>query len=614
MMTTHKATFLPDNKEVSIPEGTTVLKAALLAGIDIASPCGGKGTCGKCAVVILADGNRTQVLACNTAVQKDMTIEIPDKSRLSNQKVLLSEKQLTEGEFWRKYKLAPVAGKYHVSMKKPDLTDNMNDLDRLMKALKTDCGIEDASISLDCLRRLPDAVRKGGFEVTVTVASYRGRSEMIAVESGKAEKPPYGVAVDIGTTTIAASLLDLVKGEVLDREGSYNKQAAYGADVISRIIYADENRDGLENLKAAVISSINGLIDEMLRRNGLAPDDVVAMTCGGNTVMTHLFLGVSPAYLRLEPYLPAAVSFPPVRAKEIGVGIHPEAPVLTIPSVASYVGGDITAGVFATVPDTADELNLFIDVGTNGELVLGNSEWLVTCSCSAGPAFEGSGVSCGARAMEGAIDRIEIDKDSLEVSFSVIGGGKPLGVCGSGLICMLSELQSAGIIDRAGNMKNGHGPEFCLVPEEKSATGSSIVIAESDVKNLLRAKAAVFAGIRTMLSQVQMDINDISNVYIAGGFGSHINVTDAVRIGLLPDLPENKYEYVGNSCIKGAIFGLLSKEALAEMDALAGKMTYIELSIGNQFMEEFVSALFIPHTDISLFPSLTQADEKSGKE
>jgi len=459
-------------------------------------------------------------------------------------------------------------------------------------------------------------IRKGSFEITVTIADFQGRREIIAAEPGKALKPAYGAAVDIGTTTVVAVILDLETGNILDQEGSYNKQASYGSDVISRIVYADENKEGLAVLKASVTDTINDLLETVLKRNSLDPDDVVAMVYGGNTIMTHMFLGVTPKYLRLEPYLPAAVKFPPVKAGETGVGIHPDAPVVAIPSRASYVGGDITAGVFAVLPGGSEEFNLFIDIGTNGELVLGNSDWLVTCSCSAGPAFEGSGIACGMRAMEGAIDRIEIDADTAELSYSVIGRGKPTGVCGSGLICSLSEMREAGIIDRAGKIQTDkgsgsirdgqEGPEYLLVPAEESGTGRDIVITESDIKNLIRAKAAIFAGIITMLEQVQLDVSDIANIYIAGGFGSHISITDAIHIGMFPDLPENKYEYVGNSCISGAMAGLLSGEALKEMEAIADRMTYIELSIGNQFMEEFVSASFIPHTDMRLFPGLQQ--------
>jgi len=621
-MSTYQVTFLPDNVTTAVCGGASLLHAARAAGVDLNSPCGGKGTCGKCAVRI-GESSYTDALACRTEVHCDLTVEIPAEARMKKQKVLLSEKQLDEDGLWRRYKMDPIAGKYHLTLPAPDLADSMNDLDRLLKALKKEHGIEAAGISLNCLREFPEAVREGGFEVTVTVVESGGRCEIIGVTPGLDEKPAYGAAVDIGTTTVVCAICDLKTGKVIDREGSYNRQASFGADVITRIIHADENKEGLSELKEAAVSTINSLIEALTERNGLDRGDIVSMVCGGNTVMTHLFFGVTPKYLRLEPYIPATVSFPQVKAADIGIDIHRDAPVLAIPSVASYVGGDITAGVFAIMPGGSEEINLFIDVGTNGELVLGNCEWLVTCSCSAGPAFEGSGVSSGMRAMDGAVDRIEIDRESLRADCGVIGDTKPVGVCGSGLICALSEMLAAGVIDRAGKIRTDKGndcirvrdeAEYLLIQSEESGTGSDITITESDVKNLLRAKAAVFAGIRTMLAQVHMDVSDIANVYIAGGFGSNINITDAVQIGMLPDLPEEKYEYVGNSCIKGAILGLLSKEALAAMDGLAGRMTYIELSIGNQFMEEFISALFIPHTDLGLFPSLQQAGQKQGKE
>lgn len=627
-MAQYQVTFMPDNVSITVENGTNLLDAAREAGIDIGSPCGGNGTCGKCAVRIVAGDYRHQndfhlseelkasgyTLSCNISVENDLTVEIPVQSRMTKHKVVLSEKHSSENEYFERHKMNPICRKYQLTLSKPDLADSMNDLERVKTALKKEYGISDVTISLNCLRKLPVVIRQADFDITVTVVRHKEGSEIIGVEPGKSAKPAYGTAVDIGTTTVVAVLLDAETGRIVDQEGTYNKQATYGADVISRIIYAEENASGLETLKKSAIDTVNGLLEAILERNGLTPEDISAMVCGGNTVMTHLFLGVTPSWLRLEPYIPAAVKFPAVKAAEIGIGINPDAPVLTIPSVASYVGGDITAGVFAVMPKDSDELNLFIDIGTNGELVLGNREWLVTCSCSAGPAFEGSGISCGMRAMDGAIDWIEIDPDSLEANYRVIHGRKPLGICGSGLIYSLSEMLEAGIIDRAGKILTNReskririgteGPEYILAPAEESASGQDIVITEGDIKNLLRAKGAIFAGIRTMLQQVQLDISDISSVSIAGGFGRYINITDAVRIGLLPDLPEEKYEYVGNSCIQGASIGLLSQEALEEMEELSSRMTYLELSIGNLFMDEFISAVFIPHTDLSLFPSL----------
>jgi uncharacterized 2Fe-2S/4Fe-4S cluster protein (DUF4445 family) len=329
--------------------------------------------------------------------------------------------------------------------------------------------------------------------------------------------------------------------------------------------------------------------------------------------MTHLFLKVSPKYLRLEPYIPAATNFPAVKAETLGLAINSNAPVITVPSVASYVGGDITSGVLATGFTRSEKLTLFIDIGTNGELVLGNNEWLATCACSAGPAFEGSGISCGMRAMDGAIDHIDIDIDTLEVKCRTIGNKKALGICGSGLIYSLSEMIGAEIIDRAGKINEGkdtqrirrgdEGLEYVIVWADESGSLQDIVITEGDVKNLLRAKGAIFAGIRCMLQQVQLSVEDIERVYIAGGFGNYINIEDAINIGLLPDLPIEKYEFVGNTSVQGAMLMLLHKDALDEALKLANHMTYLELSVGNLFMDEFISAMFIPHTDLSLFPS-----------
>lgn len=631
-MDKYQVTFMHDNVTVVVMKGTNLLLAAKKAGIDIESPCGGRGTCGKCAVKVISGNYDMQddshlpkelkdigyVLACRIKVRNNMTVEVPFLSRLTRHKVVLGSKRTRfnkEHDYFAKNPMNPICKKYHVQMEEPDLSDSMNDLDRLKNALYKKYGLSEVNITLGCLKVLSQAIRQGGWEVTVTVANTKGTAEIIAVEPGRSMKPTYGIAVDIGTTTMVVNLLNTDKGKILDKAGTYNKQAVYGSDVISRIIYTDEHPEGLALLQKAVIETINELIDGILTKNGLEPKDIPVIVCGGNTVMTHLFMGVTASYLRLEPYVPSAVKFPAVKAKELNININPDGTVVTIPSVASYVGGDITAGVLATMIAHSDALTLFIDIGTNGELVLGNKDWMVTCSCSAGPAFEGSGISCGMRAMDGAIDWIEIDRESLEVQCKVIGDTKPLGICGSGLIYSLSEMMETGIIDRAGKIlvgkpskrirKAAEGPEYVLVYAGESGTGQDIAITEGDIKNLLRAKGAIFAGIRTMLRMVQLDVSDIERVYIAGGFGNYINVTDAINIGLLPDLPAEKFEYVGNSCIQGAMTVLLCREALVESESLAEGMTYLELSIGNQFMDEFISAMFIPHTDLSLFPSLS---------
>jgi uncharacterized 2Fe-2S/4Fe-4S cluster protein (DUF4445 family) len=629
-MEIYQVAIMPENRTVSVQKGTSLLAAVKKAGIDIASPCGRQGTCGKCAVKVISGTCRIEeavhfpadlknagyIPACQATVEADLVIEVPRTSRLSRQKVVLSSQKTRfsrENDYFENNRMDPISRKYSIKLEKPALSDNMNDLDRLKTALYKEYGLENLQIGLECLKKLPALLRANDWQLTATLAELNGVDEITGLESGKSEKPALGLAVDLGTTTVVVSLLELENGKVLDKAGSYNKQAAYGSDVISRIVYTDETPNGLNVMQQAVIDTVNELVKGLLAKNGLEQSELSSMVVGGNTVMTHLFLGVTATYLRLEPYIPGAIRFPAVKARQLGIAINPEAPIISIPSVASYVGGDITAGVLATMLTHSEELTLFIDIGTNGELVLGNSDWMVTCSCSAGPAFEGSGISCGMRAMDGAVDRIEIDGDSFEVRCKTIGDCKPVGICGSGLIYSLSEMMEAGIIDRAGQInesissrrirKGSEGPEYVLVFAEDSGTGQDIVVTGSDIKNLLRAKGAIFAGIRTMLQEVQLSVADIDRVYIAGGFGNYINITDAISIGLLPDLPVEKYEYVGNSCIQGAMIVLLCRAAYRETVEISGRMTYLELSAGNLFMEEFISAVFIPHTDLSLFPS-----------
>ncbi|MGI6778261.1 MAG: ASKHA domain-containing protein [Acetivibrionales bacterium] len=630
-MKTYSVTILPENLTVNVEKGTSLIKAVKKSGIEIESPCGRHGTCGKCAVKVIngmydpGDQNHIPedlkdkgfVLACQATVIGDLVLEVPHFSRLTKHKVVMGAKRTKyqkEHDYFSDNSFKPLCWKIHVDLEEPDLSNSLNDLDRLRAVMSRDYGIKDARITLKCLRELPFVIRKGNWSATVTVLCINDEYEIIDIEPGKTDMPVFGIAVDIGTTTVAASLLNLETGKVSGRSGLYNKQSIYGSDVITRTIYADENNNGLERLHNAVISSVNELVEELLTKNSLKNEDVQVMVCAGNTIMTHMLMNVSPTFLRLEPYIPAATKFPTVKAKELGIKINPEGRIVTLPSVSSYVGGDIVSGILATMINKTEELTLFIDIGTNGELVLGNKEWLVTCSCSAGPAFEGSGISCGMRAMSGAISQIDIDPESFDVTVKTLDDAPALGICGSGLIYSLSELMRTGLIDRAGKFSEridtprlritNEGMEFVLVYSEESGSGKDIVITEGDIKNLIRAKGAIFAGIRTMLEQVQLSMTDIERVYIAGGFGSYLNITDSISIGLLPDLPEEKYEYIGNSSVQGAMIVLLDRDALKTAENIADMMTYIELSLGNMFMDEFISALFIPHTDLSLFPSL----------
>jgi len=628
----YRVRFIPDNLSIDVPVGTDLHRAAAMAGLELRSGCGGEGTCGRCAVLIksgkpqVGQGNlgakyrrEGYVLACRTLVTDDLVVEVPATSRLSEHQLVVDKigkrEILTEQEAdpLARYPIDPFSRKIDVKLDPPTLTENASDLSRLLVKVRQELGLEDVGIDLDTLRALPETLRQGEWAATVTVSDYDGKSEIIRVEPGRSAKPAYGLAVDIGTTSNVVHLVDLSTGLIIDRRGTYNRQARYGDDVITRIIHAVDNRDGLKQLQDAVLETLNDLIDSLLAAGELKPEDISYVVTAGNTTMAHLFLGLNPKYIRLEPYIPAATTFPVVRAKDLGLHVHPAAPVLSFPAVASYVGGDIVSGLLATDIAESEAVSLFMDFGTNGELVLGNRDWLVTCSCSMGPCFEGGGITFGMRATPGAIQRIKIDPRHFDVKLSTVGGDNPRGICGSGLVDALAKLREAGIIDRAGKFQDvrsdrrregSDGPEFVLSWGREAHGGRDIVITESDVKNLIRAKGAAFAAMRSMMRSMDLGLEGIDRIFIAGAFGNYLNIRDAVEIGMIPDVPPEKYQFIGNSSVKGARVALMSKKGWALAQELARKMTYLELSVDPGYMDDFMSALFLPHTDMTLFPSV----------
>ncbi len=628
--------FLPDNQIVEVEKGTSLIKAASQAGIFIKSSCGGKGTCGACKVVIVegeAKSDRTGNLSpeqlsrgvrlgCHTFVENDLTIEVPPESRLQDHQVLLENNssllQESSKDLLNDFGFHPLARKINVSCAEPSLTDNASDWARLSLEIKRTLQSEKPiNIPLSVMQTLPEALRKGSWNLSVTLTELESEYTVIRVEPAN-QRPAFGLAIDIGTTTVVVYLVNLENGEILDKQGAYNKQAQFGDDVITRIVYAVESKANIKEMQNAVVDSLNSLIADILKRQSLESSDLATAVISANTTMAQLFLGIDPRYIRLEPYIPTANWIPSVPAKEIGLNILPEGMIHTFPSVASYVGGDIVSGALATDIANSEEIILFIDIGTNGEIVLGNQDWLMSCACSAGPCFEGGGILFGMRAMPGAIERVDIDPETLDVKLKVVGKVPPVGICGSGLVDCLAKLREAGVIDRAGNYQMEHpsqsarlratdeDKEFVLSWAHQSGGDKDVVITENDVKNLIRAKGAIYAGIRSLLQTVAMEIDMIDRIIIGGGFGNYLNVHDSVRIGLLPDLPHDKFEFIGNSSVKGARLALLSQKAWKEAEELGRKMTYIELSIGNTFMDEFVSALFLPHTDLTLFPSVKE--------
>ncbi|MFU8771474.1 MAG: ASKHA domain-containing protein, partial [Anaerolineales bacterium] len=412
-------------------------------------------------------------------------------------------------------------------------------------------------------------------------------------------------------------LVNLDSGKVLSQVAEYNGQIGRGEDVISRIIFTGKD-GGAEELKTLVLETINTLLERACKRvkadPPLSPQDVVKATIAGNSTMLHLLLGIPAESIRLMPFITSVNQVPTYTAGEVGLNIHPDGSVDCLPGVASYVGADISAGVLSSGVDETDRITLFIDVGTNGEIVLGSREWLVTCACSAGPAFEGAGVRDGMRATKGAIEEVWINSDTYEPSFRVIGGGKPRGICGSGLISLLAETFITGIVDKGGNIntnldiprvrKGEHGWEYVVVWAEESAHGQDITFTHVDVDNLLRAKAAIYAGFTVLAESVGIPLDLVEQVLIGGSFGKYINVEKAIEIGLLPDLPWDRYEFLGNTSVHGTYLTLLDRNARQQIRDIASRMTYIELSADNTFYNAFMSALFLPHTDLSRFPSV----------
>ena len=486
----------------------------------------------------------------------------------------------------------------------PTIDNNISDLERLKQAA-AERDLKGIKFPHWFVSSLSQLLRDA--EWKVDLGCIEGPEAMFL--SSRTDKQRYGIAADIGTTTIVVYLVDLKNGNVVDVGSAYNSQIRHGDDVITRIVFATEG-GGLKELRETVVTDINDLIATIVERHSLAVDDIESVVIAGNTVMSHLFWGLNPAFIREEPYTPTLNTFPLWQAHTSQLAVNEKSPVYTLPCVASYIGGDIVAGVLASKMHRKEEISLFMDIGTNGEIVIGNREWLMTAACSAGPCFEGSGIQYGMRATEGAVESVRIDPQTYEPTLGVIGSGKPLGICGSGMIDAITEMFLTGVIDQKGRFVKGlqtsrirtgfEGPEFLFFSDERR----EIVLTEVDIENIMRAKAAIYAGISLLLLKVGITLDDIEHVYIAGGFGNYLNVEKAVIIGMLPDIPREKFLFLGNTSVAGAYLCLLSDEMRSEAEEIAQKMTNVELSVSRRFMDEYMSALFLPHTDMKQFPTV----------
>ncbi|MDP1715569.1 MAG: ASKHA domain-containing protein [Anaerolineales bacterium] len=634
----HTITFTHEDKQSTaiVPTGAMLSDAAHLAGLDIGQPCGGQGRCGRCAVQV-TDGNvrrrstlrlspddieQGYALACQTVVEGDVAIHVPPQEKIERR--LTTDRVVAEVTVPADYEYLQdqTVRRVHLRLSPPTMEDQTDDWSRLQTGLRLQANVNKVNVSLALLQTIGDVLRAGEWDVTAVLEYPLEHLEqplrLVSLQPHHVDEysPLWGCAIDIGTTTVSVWLVDLVSGGVRAQVAEYNGQIARGEDVISRIMYASKKGGGQE-LRQRVLDTINELLETACKRVKAKPEDVVKATIAGNSTMIHLLLGIPASNIRLSPFI-TAVNHPPLMtAREVGINAHPEASVDCLPGVASYVGADITAGVLSSGLDTAENVTLFLDVGTNGETVLGNRDWLVTCACSAGPAFEGAGVVNGMRATTGAIEEVWINSETFEPTYRVIGAGKPKGICGSGLISLLSEAFITGIIDKAGNVnlmasssrvrEGAHGGEYVVAWGEESESGADIVLSRVDVDNLLRAKAAIYAGFTVLADTVGVPLETMDKVLIGGSFGKYINIEKAVQIGLLPDMDWSRFEFLGNTAVKGAYYALLDWKKRERITEIAKRMTYIELSADNSFYEAFTSALFLPHTDMSKFPSVAVA-------
>ena len=624
---TCRVTFQPENKTVVVAPGSTLLEAAQQADVHINASCNGKGACGKCKLILesgtvepdptplLTDKEKRNnyLLACRTKVQGDIAVSIPPEAIERKLKVAGMGEELSVQFKGLVSQIEPMLQEISLELSAPTLDDSVSDLDRLKRGLKkAGCDVDRLNVGLKVMRELSNTMRDDNWKVKVSIIRKKCSNEVLKVEPGNGAKKSLGLAIDVGTTSIVVYLVDMADGAILAATSGHNQQAACGDDVINRIICAE--KDGVSKLSGMVLSTINNLISEALDSTKNDYRQIKNVALSGNTTMAHLLLKIEPRYIRREPYVPTAMEFPIFKAGEIGIKANPIAAVFIMPGPASYVGGDIVSGMLYSGLHREDPLTLFIDVGTNGEIVLGNKDWLMTAACSAGPAFEGGGIRWGMRAEEGAIEKISIDPNTLKPSYQTIGETAPRGICGSGMIDLISEMLLKDIIDPSGKFRldaahpmmkqEGDMVAYILAPAKNTEMGEDITFTETDIHSLVLSKGAVYAGFRVLLNQAGLDFSMVDRVWISGGFGQFLDIDKAVTMGLLPDIDRSKFTYLGNSSIGGAYMALLSDHFRQESGEIANNMTYIDFSSSNQFMDEFTSALFLPHTNIDAFPSV----------
>ena len=622
-------TFLPSYRKIDLARGSTILDAARKAGLNINVVCGGLGKCGKCVVYVQSgktefdrqkysrffsedELEKGACLACETLVQGDLLVLVPESTLIQEQKILVAGRD-TEIEFH------PSVRKYYVELQPPTLTDPSPDLTRLLWGIQKSGGpvADKIYVPLEVMREIPTLLRHSDWKVTGTIALVPGGYRLIDLQEYDTSKRIYGAAIDLGSTTIVVYLWDLVSGKVVAVASNYNRQISCGEDILARVNFARKN--GLTKLQALATESINAALTSASNTAGIDREDIYEVVVAGNTVMTHMLLGIDPAYIIAEPYVPVVQRALSVAAGRIGITSNQNSGLFVFPAVSDFIGGDIIADILSCGMSEREEISLLIDIGTNFEIVLGNKDWMFSCAGAAGPALEGGEVLFGMRANPGAIEKITVDPVTLDPVYSTINNIRPRGITGSGLIDLLAELFTACVIDRTGRINTSienirvrtgpHFPEFVVAWASETDIGKDIVITENDIKNLIMSKASIHAACVTLMKEAGVTRHDIFTIYFAGAFGNYLDKKNATIIGLMPEIEFDRIKNIGNGAVTGANLALINRRERKTLDEIARKIAYIELNAEASFMDEYTSGTFLPHTDFTLFPMVQKLIE-----
>jgi uncharacterized 2Fe-2S/4Fe-4S cluster protein (DUF4445 family) len=627
-----KVLFEPYGRKVEARIPGTILEVAQYSGIGVRSECGGKQVCGKCRVIVkdqvglngatdkeklilsedeIVHGYRLACDARLTSGADKITVMVPVESRFR-------PRRFTEWGKERRVKPEPTLRKYPVRVAEPSLDDNRSDVERLLDALHKEQDLVGLAVDLQAVRELPNILRSSDL-VTVVV---RDESEVISVEAGVTSEKLFGLAVDVGTSKITCNLVDLNNGETIISRSMENPQIVYGEDVISRIAFSQEKAENRLMLQESVIGGVNTLIWQLCRETSLSPENVYEVVLVGNTAMHHLLLGLEPRYLARAPFTPVSKSPVDVKARDLGVKINPCGHVLFLPIIDGFVGADAVADILSAGIYRPGGPILLLDIGTNTEVILRREDRVICCSCASGPAFEGVHIEHGMKAVDGAIEKIRIDKETYEVEFEALGDDKPVGLCGSAIIDAVAQLLQSGVISGLGKFnaniktprlrKAGNSKEFVIAWGEEAGIDGDLTISERDINEVLLAKAAIYSASAVLMGKLNIGKEDLKKVLIAGAFGSQVDKRNAKTIGLIPDVDDGRIRFLGNSALTGARMALVSRRMRRLAEGIPAKVEYVELATSPDFKKEFTNALWLPNRNPVLFPAAEKSVKKRG--